>query len=53
MDKILKIKNLLRQIRLNQSHPRFRVDAIARRSRFVPVRIRGGSISKTVLDDRG
>ena len=39
-------------IRLNRSHPRFRTDATAQMSRFNPVRIRGGSISDTVLDDR-
>ena len=39
-------------IRLNRSHPRFRTDATAQTSRFTPVRIRGGLISDTVLDDR-
>ena len=39
-------------IRLNRSHPRLRTDATAQTSRFNPVRIRGGSISNTVLDDR-
>lgn len=39
-------------IRLNRNHPQFRTDAAAQRSRFTPVRIRGGSISNTVLDDR-
>ena len=39
-------------IRLNRSHPRFRKDSTVRKSRYNPIRIRGGSISDTVLDDR-
>ena len=39
-------------IRVNRRHPRFQPDAPGRSARFQPVRIRGGSISDTVLSDR-
>ena len=39
-------------IRVNRKHPRFRPEAPNRAAGFKPVRIRGGSISDTVLDDR-
>ena len=39
-------------IRLNRKHPLFQPEARGRRDRFTPVRIRGGSISATVLGDR-
>ena len=39
-------------IRVNRKHPRFRPEASGRGARMKPVRIRGGSISDTVLGDR-
>ena len=39
-------------IRVNRKHPRFQSDAIRQANRFTPVRIRGGSISDTVVEDR-
>ena len=39
-------------IRINRRHPRFQTDAPRRGAGFTPVRIRGGSISDTVLGDR-
>ncbi len=39
-------------IRINRRHARFRPDAPKRDTGFAPVRIRGGSISDTVLGDR-
>lgn len=39
-------------IRLNRNHPRFRKHSTVQKSRFNPIRIRGGAISDTVLDDR-
>ena len=39
-------------IRLNRGHRRFRADATGQTSHFIPIQIRGGSISTTVLDDR-
>ena len=39
-------------IRVNRRHPRFQPDVPGRSAGFKPVRIRGGSISDTVLSDR-
>ncbi len=39
-------------IRINRKHPRFQPDAPNGGTGFTPVRIRGGSISETVLGDR-
>ena len=39
-------------IRINRRHPRFQPEAARRSARFNPIRIRGGSISDTVLGDR-
>ena len=39
-------------IRINRRHPRFQPKEPARRARFQPVRIRGATISDTVLGDR-
>ena len=39
-------------IRVNRRHPRFQTDAPRRGAGFTPVRIRGGSISDTLLGDR-
>ena len=39
-------------IRINRKHPRFQPDPPDRPAGFAPVRIRGGSISDTVLGDR-
>lgn len=39
-------------IRVNRRHPRFQAAGPSRGSEFSPVRIRGGSISDTVLADR-
>ena len=39
-------------IRVNRKHPRFRPEAPRRATGFRPVRIKGGPISDTVLDDR-
>lgn len=39
-------------IRVNRTHPRFGADPPERHGRFRPIRIHGGSISETVLDDR-
>ena len=39
-------------IRINRRHPRFQTDAPRRGAGFTPVRIRGGSISDTILGDR-
>lgn len=39
-------------IRVNRRHPRFQTDVPTRGARLTPVRIRGGSISDTILDDR-
>ena len=39
-------------IRINRRHPRFQPEAVRRGARFQPIRIRGGTISDTVLGDR-
>ena len=39
-------------IRVNRRHPRFQSEAPGRGGGFTPIRIRGGSISATVLGDR-
>ena len=39
-------------IRVNRTHPRFQSAPPERHGRFQPVRIRGGSISETVLSER-
>ncbi len=39
-------------IRLNRSNTRFRSNGHTGRSRFKPIRIRGGPISDTVIEDR-
>ncbi len=39
-------------IRVNRKHPRFQPDSRRRGTGFKPVRIRGGSIADTVLNDR-
>ena len=39
-------------IRINRRHPRFQSDAPGRSAGFKPMRIRGGSISDTVLSER-
>ncbi len=39
-------------IRLNRAHPRYRGDEPHRVRRFNPIRIRGGPISDTVIEDR-
>ena len=39
-------------VRVNRRHPRLQVQAPASPTAFAPVRIRGGAISDTVLDDR-
>ena len=39
-------------IRINRSHPRFQSEGTMSRTRFKPIRIRGGAISDTVVSDR-
>ena len=39
-------------IRLNRCHPRFNTESLPRRAEFQRVRIRGGTISDTVMSDR-
>ncbi len=39
-------------IRVNRRHPRFQSEAPGRGAGFMPIRIRGGSISDTVLSER-
>ena len=39
-------------IRINRRHPRLQPEATRRGARFQPIRIRGGTISDTVLGDR-
>lgn len=39
-------------VRVNRRHPRLQTHAPASLARFAPIRIRGGAIADTVLDDR-